>query len=192
MLSTKKTRTTPYHPQSDGQVERFNRTLLDMLSKYVQDDQTDWDVHIPHVMMAYRSSEHTSTQFSPALLMFGHELRLPIHVIVGDPPATESPSSDYASGLRDSLQTAFAMVRENLEGSHKRQNDTYDLKVAGTTIEEGDDVWLHSPAVKPGRTEHLKCPWDGPYTVLKKISDVTYKVRKSGGRTAKSGSIMTD
>ncbi len=92
LLSIKKTRTTPYHPQSDGQVERFNRTLLNMLSKHVEDDQTDWDIHIPHVMMAYRSSQNESTKFSPALLMFGHELRLPIYVVVGDPPGAENQS----------------------------------------------------------------------------------------------------
>ncbi|MES9883736.1 MAG: DDE-type integrase/transposase/recombinase [Sedimenticola sp.] len=185
LLAIKKTRTTPYHPQSDGQVERFNRTLLDMLSKHVQEDQTDWDIHIPHVMMAYRSSEQDSTKFSPAMLMFGHELRLPIDVIVGDPPKAKPQISDYASHLRTSLNTAFKKVRDNLEASHKIQKDTYDVKVAGMRIEEGDDVWLHSPAVKVGRTTKLNCPWEGPYTVLQKMSDVTYKIKRAGGRKEK-------
>ena len=61
LFSIEKTRTTPYHPQSDGMVERMNRTIQDMLAKYVADHQRDWDVHLPLVMMAYRSSVHFST-----------------------------------------------------------------------------------------------------------------------------------
>ncbi|CAG2228923.1 unnamed protein product [Mytilus edulis] len=64
LLGIDKTRTTTYHPQSDGQVERFNRTLLSMLSKYVKENQRDWDVHLQKVMMGYRTSEHESTKFS--------------------------------------------------------------------------------------------------------------------------------
>lgn len=52
----KKTRTTPYHPQSDGMVERFNRTLATMLTVYVSTNQRDWDDQLPYVMMAYRSA----------------------------------------------------------------------------------------------------------------------------------------
>ena len=51
-LQIQKTRTTPYHPQSDGMVERFNKTLATMLSAYVDENHRDWDEHIPYVMMA--------------------------------------------------------------------------------------------------------------------------------------------
>lgn len=53
ILGISKTRTTPYRPQSDGMVERFNRTLEDQLSKYVEDHQRDWDKHVPFMMMVY-------------------------------------------------------------------------------------------------------------------------------------------
>ena len=68
-----KTRTTPYHPASDGLVERFNRTLPMMLAMLAGENRDDWDDLLPAVMMAYRSSVHESTGFSPCRLMFGEE-----------------------------------------------------------------------------------------------------------------------
>lgn len=68
-----KTRTTPYHPESGGIIERMNRILQDVLVKYVSHHQRDWDEHLPLVMMAYRSS----------VLLFGHEVRLPVDVMFG-------------------------------------------------------------------------------------------------------------
>ena len=67
LLNVKKTRTTAYHPQSDGFIERFNRTLQTMLSMYVNDQQNDWDLNLQHVMMAYRSSTHETTGYTPII-----------------------------------------------------------------------------------------------------------------------------
>ena len=73
LLDVKKTRTTPYHPQSDGMVERFNRTLQQMLKAFVRENRDDWDDHLPLLMMAYQSSPHESTGMSPNMMMFGEE-----------------------------------------------------------------------------------------------------------------------
>ena len=62
LLGVTKTRATPYHPQSDGMVERFNRTLLSMLSTAIEDDEKDWDTKLPCLMLAYRSSVHETTK----------------------------------------------------------------------------------------------------------------------------------
>ena len=75
-----KTRTTPYLPASDGLVVRFNRTLLMMLAMFAGDQRDDWDDLLPAVMMAYRSSVHESTGFSPYSLMFGEECPFPMDV----------------------------------------------------------------------------------------------------------------
>ena len=71
---------TPYHPESDGLVERFNRTLLMMLAMFAGENKDDWDDLLPVVMMAYRSSVHESTGFSPYRLMFGEECKLPMDI----------------------------------------------------------------------------------------------------------------
>jgi hypothetical protein len=78
LLGIHKTRTTAYHPQSDGLVERLNRTIQNMLSIYVREDQVDWDVHLPYVMMAYRASEQETVGVNPNRMMFGREVSLPL------------------------------------------------------------------------------------------------------------------
>ena len=85
MLGIKKTRTTPYHPQSNGLVERFNRTLVSMLSAVVQDRHTDWEDHLRATCMAYNTSVQATTVFSPFYLMFGREARMPLDILFGQP-----------------------------------------------------------------------------------------------------------
>ena len=81
LLGIKKTRTTPYHTQSDGMVECFNRTLEAQLSKFADQNQKDWDEHIPSFLMAYRSATHDTTHCSPVKMMLGRELKVPIDLM---------------------------------------------------------------------------------------------------------------
>eukprot|EP00731_Ephydatia_muelleri_P029956 Em0021g479a len=83
LLEILKTRTTPYHPQSDGMIERFNRTLLSMLKRATIDAERDWDLKLPCLMMAYRTSIHETTKATPFSLMFGREVQLPIDIMFG-------------------------------------------------------------------------------------------------------------
>ena len=85
LLDIDKTRTTPYWPRSDGMVERFNRTLENMLCHYVSSNQKNWDQKLPFMMMAYRSTVYDSTGFSPNQMMMGRKMNLPIDVIFGGP-----------------------------------------------------------------------------------------------------------
>lgn len=73
LLGVQKTRSTALHPQSDGMVERLNRTLTAQLSKFVADHQRDWDKYMPLLMMSYHSAEHENIKCSPANLMLGRK-----------------------------------------------------------------------------------------------------------------------
>ena len=79
-LHITKKRTTAYYPQCDGQVERFNGTLANMLAMYVDKNQKDWDLWLDQVLFAYRTSVHESTGATPFSLMYGREARLPVNL----------------------------------------------------------------------------------------------------------------
>ena len=118
ILGIKKTRTTKARPQSDGMIERMNRTIVNMLSAFVSEHQRDWDQYVPLVMMAYRSSVYESINTSPSKMMFGHEIRLPIDLLFGQ-PARESEEqmygSQYANELRDKLDEVHEFARSRMK-----------------------------------------------------------------------------
>ena len=94
LLGINKTRTTALHPESDGMVERFNRTLENQLAIFVEHHQKDWDDHVPLLMMSYQSAVHESTKQTPAKLMFGREVNLPLDLLFGRPPNEKVKSVD--------------------------------------------------------------------------------------------------
>uniref|UniRef100_A0A3B1JG75 Gypsy retrotransposon integrase-like protein 1 n=1 Tax=Astyanax mexicanus TaxID=7994 RepID=A0A3B1JG75_ASTMX len=101
ILGIHKTRTTPLHPQSDGLVECFNRMLAAQLAMVSDKNQRDWDRHLPVVLLACRSAVQETTGFTPALLMFGRELRTPVSLAFGAPPdgggyASDTPTYVFA------------------------------------------------------------------------------------------------
>lgn len=90
LLQIEKTRTTPYHPESDGMVERFNRTLCTMLSAFVDENHKNWDSLLPFVMMAYRAAEHETTGVSPNVMMLGRETTTPLEILYEMPSRIKS------------------------------------------------------------------------------------------------------
>ncbi|KRY06283.1 Retrovirus-related Pol polyprotein from transposon, partial [Trichinella patagoniensis] len=112
LFGVAKTRTTAYHPQSDGLVERMNRTLLDLLAKASIDHPDDWDAHLDRVLLAYRSSVHHTTGATPSRVIFGREMRLPVDLVYGLPKsATEEPVGEYTRRLRQDLEQLYEAVR---------------------------------------------------------------------------------
>ena len=82
LIDAAKTRTTPYHPQGDGQVERLNKTLVKILRKLVSDHHRDWASLVPKAVLAYNSSVHESTGYTPYRLMFGRKAATPIDSVL--------------------------------------------------------------------------------------------------------------
>ena len=150
LLQIKKTRTTPYHPQSDGLVECFNRTFINMLAATVHDHPTKWEMHLKKMCMAYNTSVHPSTGFLPFYLMFGLGAKLPVDFVYGCAPKESLPQHEYARRLKDTLQKAFDVARINLNTNTERMKDFYDQKIHRKPYDPGDLVWLHNPKENPG------------------------------------------
>eukprot|EP00731_Ephydatia_muelleri_P009146 Em0004g1484a len=175
LLGVKKTRTTPYHPQSDGLVERFNRTLLDMLSMAVKDDERDWDLLLPTLLFAYRTSRHVTTGVTPFELMYGCDARLPEDVLFSIPATAEDPIQ-YADVLKNRLQLAYKRVNQHMAVQQGHQKESYDADVRGDPYCINDLVFLHNPAVRRGFSKKLHRPWQGPFKVVKVLGPSIYRI----------------
>ena len=178
-LEIDKTRLTAFHPQSNSVIERMNRTLLNMLAKCIDEDQTNWSVKLPYVLMANRSSVHESTGFTPHYLVFGHELSLPLDLMYRPPPSTTPVDvNDWVSQKEEAFPQAYELVRRNATSQQRRRNNLYNKRVHGPTYKEGEHVLLHYFVVQPGKIPKLSSPWQGPYENLKCLNDVNYKIKE--------------
>ena len=172
ILKINKTRTTPFHAQSDGQVERWNRTIQQMLKAFVNENRDDWDDLLPYLCMAYRATTHESTGCSPNLMMFGHEINMPLDIIVGTPekgkPNIECPV-EYVQWLENSFHDIFQYADEQLKRSAKRQKHFYDMKSKPTKYQVGSYVWRWYPPAARGK---LSKGWTGPFKILECPSSI--------------------
>ena len=178
LLEIDKTRTCPYRPQSDGMIERFNRTVAQMLATFVKGNRRDWDEHLPYLMLAYCSTLHESTRCSPNMMVFGLDLALPIAVIAGTPPVVDIPTCPvvYVEWLRCALEKSFKHAREALQQTATRQKRLYDQKAAEHGYSVGQWVFLWYP---PAAHTKFGSGWTGPYLVIGKISDLVYQIQAS-------------
>ncbi|XP_053378469.1 uncharacterized protein LOC128548103 [Mercenaria mercenaria] len=115
-MGIEKTHATSMRPQANGLVERFNRTLIFMLKAYCKTNQDKWDIYLQQVMMAYRSSIHSSTKLTPIKMVFGREVVLPMQAVIGRPVEDEhsSGNDDYVIDLQDKLHKCHEIARDNL------------------------------------------------------------------------------
>lgn len=176
LLGTRHTRSTPLHPQSGGLVERLNRTIAKYLTAFIGEKQDDWDKLLPLFLLAYRSSPHVTTGFSPALMVYGREFQLPEELVR---PALIEPqfSTTYAFQLRKALLEIREFARQNMGHQMKLQKDRFDRHAKPVSFQEGDWVWVHEPRRTVGRCPKLQPQWTGPWTVLQKRNDVLYRVQ---------------
>jgi hypothetical protein len=176
LLQIKKTRTSPYHPQCDGLVERFNRTLLHMLSTSTKSNPLNWEEYVRPVCFAYNTSVHSSTGYTPFFLMFGREARLPVDLSFSTVTTNKSTPTAYVKQLQQTMEYAYNLVRDTVGKVQRRQKTLYDRNVHGTPFQEGEQVWLHSSVTPSHSCRKLNHPWTGPYRIITKLSDVTYKI----------------
>ena len=168
LLHIQPIRTSPYHPQTDGLVERFNQTLKSMLRKTATDAGKDWDKLIPYLLFAYREVPQASTGFSPFELLYGRPVRGPLDVLKESWEAKDRSSESVISHsllIQERLGKMTELVQENLSRAQHQQKLWYDRNARSRTFEPGDQVLV----LLPSSTSKLLARWQGPYLVTRRV-----------------------
>ena len=175
LLQIEQTNTTSYHPRGNSLCERINGTVKSLLTSYADSGDANWDLTVPFIMAAYRSSRQSSTGLSPNYLMLGREVKNPLEIIIGKAPDQEQCQHWYALDLEDKLRHAYQFARHNLKMAAQRQKNLYDLRVKPFGWKPGMWVWY---GYQPYRTIKLKSPWVGPFKIIRVINDVNVEMKR--------------
>lgn len=177
MYGIAKSHTTPYHPAGNGQCERFNRTLHNLLRTLPITKKRDWSCYLPQVTFAYNTTAHQSTGESPFFLMFGQDPQLPVDFLLGrvQEPAAGHPH-DWIVEHQTRLNHAFESATKHLEAAAARRKENYDRHVRDVPFQEGQLVFLRDTGVR------------GRHKIQDIWSSTVYKVLKAPGV---GGSVYT-
>ena len=174
LLKIRKIRSSAYRPQTNGLTERFNHTLITMLSHYVNENQSDWDIYLPYVMCAYRSATQETVKHSPFYLLYGREPRLPIDAllpIANNHNLFESPV-EYVREVQRRMQHAHDAVNKKLNDIRQSRIDHNSTLYASKLIHFniGDIVMKRIHQVKLGILK-LAPKWKGFYKIIDKLAN---------------------
>lgn len=185
LYGIEKTRTTPYHPAGNGQCERFNRTLHNLLRTLPVSRKRDWHSCLPQLLFSYNTTPHQSTGESPFFLMFGQEPRLPVDFLLGqvqDPVGGEV--TDWIREHQTRLQVAFEGAQERLRVAAERRRKNHDQHVRDAPLQEGQRVLLRDFNVR-GRNKIQDLWGSVVYSVLRAPKDrgSVYTIAPLGDQT---------
>ena len=181
LLSVKQLVTTPYHPQCNGLVERFNGTLKLMLKRMCSERPKDWDRYVDPMLFAYREVPQESLGFSPFEMIYGHSVRGPMTILKQlwtseqEDPDVKS-TYQYVIDLRERLQDTCDLAHQNLLKSQVRQKKYYDCRSRERSFKPGEKVLL----LLPTDENKLLMQWKGPFIVLECVNQCDYKIQLPG------------
>ena len=183
-LGIKQYRSSAYHPESQGALERFHQTLKNMIRSYCFDTNRDWYECVHLLLFAVRESVQESLGFSPFELVFGHSVRGPLKLFKEKLLSHDDVSLNllqYVSDFRTKLSNACEMAKANVKSAQNLMKNRYDQNSVSRTFKPGDKVLALLPV--PGRP--LQARYFGPYIVDKKMSDLNYVLQTPDRRKQK-------
>lgn len=125
-LGIKKIQTSVEHPQTDGLVERMNRTIKSALAIYCEENSTDWDIYLPFVTFAINTSKQASTGETPFKAMFGRKAHLPSLQEIADLKITTYTTKAWLDHLNHYIPILHNDIRANIQRSQQAQQHYYN------------------------------------------------------------------
>ena len=177
-FSIEKVRTSPYHPQSDGALERWHACLKGMFKK-ADTDIKNWDSQVKYLLLAYRDTPHCVTGFSPFSLMFGREAGGPLQQLRTswlEDKVDDSAVHEWLLSVKTQMTEMAQLVSDRESKAKASMKAFYDRSAKEKTFEPGDMVIVRNPVLKGKMGDS----WEGPYQVEKKASPVTYIIQRPG------------
>ena len=158
--------TTPYHPQTNGLVERSHQMIMCMIEKLGEDKKADSPSHLAEIVHAYNATQSAVTRYSPHYLMFGWWPRLLVGFIFLTVGSSEAPMREasarkvdtYVASVRDWLRSTLREVQAQLIAEANQQKQYYDRKIGTVNLKPGDLVLVKADAWKGKRK--IKDRWD--------------------------------
>ena len=181
LYGVQKLRTSPYHAQTNGQVERMNQMIICMIGKLEEDKKACWSEHLPELLMAYNATHSAVTGYSPYYLLFGRRPRIPVDYLF--PTLHDSPHQTKMGvsvvAIQRRLKEAFTVARQLTSEDAAKQCHYYDQKAGAVALQPGDIVMVHTDGFVGKRK--VKDRWeDGGFIVESQLEDwPVYKVRCS-------------
>ena len=179
LYGVQKLRTSPYHAQTNGQVERMNQMIIRMIGKLEQDKKAHWSEHLPEMLAAYNGTRSAVIGYSPYFLLFGRKSRMPVDCLF--PTLYDSPHQAKmevsVAAMQKRLKEAFAVARHLTSQEAARQRFYYDRKAGAVALQPGDVVMVRTDGFVGKRK--VKDRWeDGGFIVESQLEDwPVYKVR---------------
>ncbi|KAL4107103.1 hypothetical protein QTP88_018535 [Uroleucon formosanum] len=157
LLQINKINTSPFHPQTNGSLERSHRTLTEYLRHYVDKKLNNWDEYLPYAFFVYNSTEHTSTGYQPYSLLYGRRLEIPIKL--SHEPEPRYNYDNYYFDLKQKMQESHKIAKENLIKRKVKSKQIYDNNENSIEIHVKDQILLRDKTQK----NKLNPLWIGPY-----------------------------